>query len=98
VDGEGLSRTDCRPYDLRHAALSLWLNTGGDPAQIAARAGNSAAVLAAYAAANTGTFLSATERTVLHASNGPDLRDSFSAGGHLLLRPGSRPGAGCCGR
>ena len=28
-----------RPYDLRHAALSLWLNSGGDPAQIAARPG-----------------------------------------------------------
>jgi integrase len=38
----GLAR---RPYDLRHAALSMWLNTGGDPAQIAARAGNSVAVL-----------------------------------------------------
>ena len=25
-----------RPYDLRHAALSLWLNAGGAPAQIAA--------------------------------------------------------------
>jgi integrase len=34
-----------RPYDLRHAALSLWLNAGGDPAQIAARAGNSVSVL-----------------------------------------------------
>jgi integrase len=34
-----------RPYDLRHAALSLWLNSGGDPAQIAARAGHSVAVL-----------------------------------------------------
>jgi integrase len=34
-----------RPYDLRHAALSLWLNAGGDPAQIAARAGHSVAVL-----------------------------------------------------
>ena len=34
-----------RPYDLRHAALSLWLTAGGDPAQIAARAGNSVAVL-----------------------------------------------------
>jgi hypothetical protein len=31
--------------DLRHAALSLWLNAGGDPAQIAARAGHSVAVL-----------------------------------------------------
>src|ERR1700733_8349864 len=38
----GLAR---RPYDLRHAALSLWLNSGGDPAQIAPRAGNSVAVL-----------------------------------------------------
>jgi integrase len=38
----GLAR---RPYDLRHAALSLWLNSGGDPAEIAARAGNSVAVL-----------------------------------------------------
>ena len=38
----GLAR---RPYDLRHAALSLWLSAGGDPAQIAARAGNSVAVL-----------------------------------------------------
>jgi integrase len=38
----GLAR---RPYDLRHAALSLWLNAGGDPAQIAARAGRSVAVL-----------------------------------------------------
>jgi integrase len=39
------SRLARRPYDLRHAALSLWLNAGGDPAQIAARAGNSVAVL-----------------------------------------------------
>ena len=38
----GLAR---RPYDLRHAALSLWLTSGGDPAQIAARAGHSVAVL-----------------------------------------------------
>jgi len=38
----GLAR---RPYDLRHAALSLWLNSGGDPAQIAARAGHGVAVL-----------------------------------------------------
>ncbi len=38
----GLAR---RPYDLRHAALSLWLNAGGDPAQIAGRAGHSVAVL-----------------------------------------------------
>jgi len=34
-----------RPYYLRHAALSLWLNAGGEPAQVAARAGNSTHVL-----------------------------------------------------
>ncbi len=34
-----------RPYDLRHAALSLWLNATGEPAEVAARAGNSARVL-----------------------------------------------------
>ena len=34
-----------RPYDLRHAALSLWLNTTGAPAEVAARAGNSVRVL-----------------------------------------------------
>jgi integrase len=28
-----------RPYDLRHAALSLWLNASGAPAEVAARAG-----------------------------------------------------------
>jgi integrase len=34
-----------RPYDLRHAALSLWLNATGEPAEVAARAGNSTRVL-----------------------------------------------------
>jgi hypothetical protein len=34
-----------RPYDLRHAALSLWLNVSSAPAEIAARAGNSTRVL-----------------------------------------------------
>ena len=38
----GLAR---RPYDLRDAALSLWLNAGASPAQIAARAGHSVTVL-----------------------------------------------------
>jgi len=34
-----------RPYDLRHAALSLWLNATNAPAEVAARAGNSTRVL-----------------------------------------------------
>jgi hypothetical protein len=34
-----------RPYDLRHAALSLWLSATSAPAEVAARAGNSIHVL-----------------------------------------------------
>jgi integrase len=34
-----------RPYDLRHAAVSLWLNAGVPPTEIARRAGHSVAVL-----------------------------------------------------
>jgi integrase len=34
-----------RPYDLRHAALSLWLNATGAPAEVAVRAGNTVHVL-----------------------------------------------------
>jgi integrase len=45
--GPGLAATTLarRPYDLRHAALSLWLNATGAPAEVAARAGTSARVL-----------------------------------------------------
>ncbi|WP_214326306.1 hypothetical protein [Nonomuraea sediminis] len=34
-----------RPYDLRHAALSLWLNAGVAAPEVAKRAGNSVEVL-----------------------------------------------------
>ncbi len=34
-----------RPYDLRHSALSTWLNSGVDPTEVAQRAGNSVEVL-----------------------------------------------------
>ncbi len=43
-DGTG-AETVRRPYDLRHAALSLWLASGAPPAEIAARAGHSVRVL-----------------------------------------------------
>ena len=33
------------PYDLRHSALSTWLCSGADPAEVAQRAGNSVEVL-----------------------------------------------------
>ena len=35
-----------RPYDLRHAALSLWLNASGAPAEVAVRAGGQRPCLA----------------------------------------------------
>jgi integrase len=34
-----------RPYDLRHAAASLWLNAGVPPTEVARRLGHSVAVL-----------------------------------------------------
>ncbi|MFE3202894.1 tyrosine-type recombinase/integrase [Embleya sp. NPDC059237] len=34
-----------RPYDLRHACVSLWLNSGVDPTEVARRAGHSVNVL-----------------------------------------------------
>lgn len=34
-----------RPYDLRHAAVSTWLNATGDPTRVAAWAGHSVSVL-----------------------------------------------------
>ncbi len=45
--GPGLAATALarRPYDLRHAALSLWLNASGEPAEVAARTGTSTRVL-----------------------------------------------------
>jgi len=45
--GPGLAATVLarRPCDLRHAALSLWLNATGTPAEAAARAGTSTRVL-----------------------------------------------------
>jgi hypothetical protein len=35
----------CRPYDLRHAAVPLWLNSGVPATEVARRAGHGVAVL-----------------------------------------------------
>ena len=45
TDEEYRSQLARRPYDLRHACLSTWLNAGVDPTQVAEWAGNSVAVL-----------------------------------------------------
>jgi integrase len=48
---EALTEARCRsplgrrPYDLRHAAVSLWLNSGVPAAEVARRAGHGVAVL-----------------------------------------------------
>jgi hypothetical protein len=66
----GLAR---RSYDLRHAALSLWLNSGGDPAQIAAWAGHSVAVLlTAYSHCIHGATTSSTSRSTASSSRQQD--------------------------
>jgi integrase len=45
IPGQAGTQPVRRPYDLRHAALSLWLASGAPPAEIAARAGHSVRVL-----------------------------------------------------
>jgi integrase len=45
TEAEAASPLARRPYDLRHACLSTWLNAGVDPTQVAEWAGNSVAVL-----------------------------------------------------
>jgi len=81
--GPGLAATALarRPYDLRHAALSLWLNASGAPAEVAARAGTSARVL---------------HEVYLHCTGGQDdavsqrIEDALAAGASVT--PSSRCG------
>jgi len=42
---EAASPLGARPYDLRHACVTSWLNATGDPAQVAEWAGHSVNVL-----------------------------------------------------
>lgn len=52
-----------RPYDLRHSALSTWLNAGVDPTEVAERAGNTVEVLLArYAKCLHGRHVVANKR------------------------------------
>jgi integrase len=45
TEAEAASLVAQRPYDLRHAAVSTWLNATGDPAQVAEWAGHTVDVL-----------------------------------------------------
>ncbi|MGW1881211.1 hypothetical protein [Streptomyces sp. NPDC001970] len=52
-----------RPYDLRHACVSLWLNSGVDPMEAARRAGHTVAVvLKVYAKCPDGATAMANAR------------------------------------
>ena len=69
-----------RPYDLRHAALSLWLNAGSAPAEVAARAGNSTRVL---------------HEVYLHCTDSKEDLVSQRIEDALDAHPGSRPMPQC---
>jgi integrase len=61
-----------RPYDLRHAAVSLWLNAGVPATEVARRAGHSVAVLLrVYANCIDGQATAANQR-IGDALNDPD--------------------------
>ncbi|CAM2842759.1 MULTISPECIES: tyrosine-type recombinase/integrase [Streptomyces] len=64
------------PYDLRHAALSSWLNAGVDPAEVAERAGNSVDVLLTrYAKCLDGRQHVANQRIDALWGDGPEAED-----------------------
>jgi hypothetical protein len=78
-----------RPYDLRHAALSLQLNARAPPAQIAARAGQSVTVLLCTYAHCTDGQDEITNRQIEHALNTQNRRSNRTASGATDRR--SRP-------
>ena len=57
-----------RPYDLRHAAVSTWLNVTGDPAQVADWAGHSVDVLLRVYAKCIAGKQDAAKRRILEAT------------------------------
>jgi integrase len=66
-----------RPYDLRHAAVSLWLNGGVSPTEIANRAGHSVEVLLrVYAKCVSGQEEIANRR--IEEILGPDHNDTVN--------------------
>lgn len=80
-----------RPYDLRHACLSTWLNAAVPPAQVAAWAGHTVAVLLQVYS----KCIDGQDETVKHriedALNTGQPTAQQSTSGHALRRPGLRP-------
>jgi integrase len=77
TDAQCRSPLGRRPYDLRHAAVSLWLNSGVPATEVARRAGHGVAVLLKiYAHCIDGQASAANQRitdalATLHAQPGP---------------------------
>ena len=61
-----------RPYDLRHAAVSLWLNSGVPATEVARRAGHSVVVLLKIYAHCTDGQASAANQRITQALTTPD--------------------------
>jgi integrase len=73
TDAEYASPLAKRPYDLRHAAVSLWLNAGVPATQVAAWAGHSVNVLLrVYASCVAGQDEAARRRVETALQIGPD--------------------------
>ena len=101
-----------RPYDLRHAAVSLWLNSGVPATEVARRAGHGLAVmLSVYANCLDGQERAANERisgalgggglrgTLDAASGASDVSGAEAAGLSRASEPGSAaPGGETAGR
>jgi hypothetical protein len=85
LSSSGLSCS--RPYDLRHAAVSLWLNGGVSPTEIAKRAGHSVEVLLrVYAKCVSGQEEIANHRIeeILGGSVRTDTMDGMAALHHVI--------------
>lgn len=75
TDAEARSLLARRPYDLRHAAVSTWLNATGDPAQVAEWAGHTVDVLLRVYAKCIAGQQEEAKRRILEATK-PDGEDS----------------------
>jgi integrase len=81
-----------RPYDLRHAAVSLWLNSGVPATEVARRAGHGVAVLLkVYANCIDGQAATANQRISdaldQHDSDGPSSGVGVTLGARPLGQP-----------
>jgi hypothetical protein len=64
-----------RPYDLRHAPLTTWLNAGIGPAEVSKRAGNTVKVLLRRYAGCLDNQADSINRRIEHALDdaGPEI-------------------------